>query len=103
MITLHDGSMHPLDQMSSGEQNIFILLISLWKQLSPGSIVMIDEVEGSLHPAYQYKLMFALQKLQDIWDFQLIITSHSVDVLRAIGPGNTLILTDYERIHGRKV
>ena len=56
---------------------------------------MIDEVEGSLHPAYQYKLIYALEKIQEEFDFQLIMSTHSVDILDAVGPGNTLFLTDY--------
>ena len=90
-----EGANHPIEEMSSGEQNLFILLLELRRRITKGSILMIDEVEGSLHPAYQYKLIYALEKIQEEFDFQLIMSTHSVDILDAVGPGNTLFLTDY--------
>ena len=95
VVTTPEGIVHPIDKLSSGEQNLFIILLELRRQLTHGSIILIDEVEGSLHPAYQYKLIYALQKLQEEFDFQLITTTHSTDILDAVGPGNTLFLTDY--------
>lgn len=90
-----DGITHTLDRLSSGEQNILIILLELIRRLTHGSIVIIDEIENHLHPAYQYKLIYALKKLQEEFYFQLIMTTHSIDILNAVGPGNTLFLTDY--------
>lgn len=98
IVVLPNGKTHSVDEMSSGEQNLFIILLELRRRLTHGSIVMIDEVEESLHPAYQYKLIYALQKLQAMYHFQLIMTTHSLDILDAVGPGNTLFLTDYSEL-----
>lgn len=97
VVTTAEGATHPIEEMSSGEQQLFIILLELRRRLTKGSIVLIDEVEESLHPAYQFKLIYALQKLQDEFDLQLIMTTHSEDVFEAIGPENTLILTDYSK------
>ena len=98
VVTTPEGATHSVDGLSSGEQNLFVLLLELRRRLTRGSIVLIDEIEGSLHPAYQYKLIYALQKLQEEFDLQLIITTHSGDMLKAVGSGNTLILTDFEEV-----
>lgn len=97
VVTTPDGATHPVDEMSSGEQQLFMILLELRRRLTKGSIVLIDEVEESLHPAYQYKLIYALEKLQEEFDLQLIMTTHSEDVFEAIGPENTLILMDYSK------
>ncbi len=98
VVELESKVRHDVTKMSHGEQAIFMILLDIYRRITKGSIVMIDEVEESLHPAFQYQLIYALEKLQKEWDFQLIITSHSVDILEAIGPGKTLFLTDYDRI-----
>lgn len=97
VVTTPEGATHPIEEMSSGEQQLFIILLELRRRLTKGSIVLIDEVEESLHPAYQYKLIYALEKLQEEFDLQLIMTTHSADVLEAVGAQNTLILTDYSK------
>jgi predicted ATP-binding protein involved in virulence len=94
---LPDGTEHPIAQMSSGEQNLFIILLELRRRLTKGSIVMIDEVEDSLHSTYQRKLMWALKKLQEEFDLQLIIASHSEDVVEAVGSKSVRILTNFRK------
>jgi predicted ATP-dependent endonuclease of OLD family len=94
---LPDGTEHPIDQMSSGEQNLFIILLELRRRLTKGSIVMIDEVEDSLHSTYQRKLMWALKKLQEEFDLQLIVASHSEDIFEAVGSKSVRILTNFRK------
>ena len=94
LVTVPGGAQHPIDHLSAGEQSLLVFLLELRRRVTPGSIVLIDEVDDSLHPAFQYKLIYALQELQREFDLQLIVTSHSVDVLHAIGPEKTRILTD---------
>lgn len=93
MIELPDGTQHPLEQLSSGEQNLLIILLELRRRLTPGSIVLIDEIENSLHPAFQHRLGTALKKLQREIPFQLIVTTHAPAFLDIFGRENTLILT----------
>lgn len=95
LVQVPGGAEHPIDQLSSGEQNLLALLLEMRRRLTPGSIVLIDEVDESLHPAFQFRLIYALRKLQDEFDLQLILTSHSKDVLQAVGAENARILTDF--------
>jgi predicted ATPase len=95
MVKLKDGVTHPLDELSSGEQNLLIIMLELWRRLLPGSIVLIDEIENSLHPAFQHRLAEALLKLQARIPFQLIVTTHAPAFLDAFGTDSALILTEF--------
>jgi ABC-type Mn2+/Zn2+ transport system ATPase subunit len=93
-VTVRDGQIHNLDQLSSGEQNLLILLLELRRRLLPDSIVLIDEIENSLHPAFQYKIGLALKKMQQEIPFQMIVTSHAPALIEIIGVENTLLLPE---------
>lgn len=84
---------HPLAEMSSGEQNIFILLLELQLRLTPYSIVLIDEIENSLHPAYQQLLAHSLTELQKKTPFQLIVTTHSKEFIKFFGADKVRYIT----------
>lgn len=49
-----------------------------------GGILCIDEIEASLHPNAQIKLMLLLDKLSKELNLQILITSHSLTILREI-------------------
>ncbi len=95
MVKLANGQTHRLDELSSGEQNLLIIMLELWRRLLPGSIVLIDEIENSLHPAFQHRLAEALLKLQAKVPFQLIVTTHAPSFLDTFGPESTLLLTEF--------
>ena len=95
-VTTRDGQTHSLDKLSSGEQNLLILLLELRRRLLPDSIVLIDEIENSLHPAFQYKIGLALKKMQQEIPFQMIVTSHAPALLEIIGAENTLLLPNLQ-------
>ncbi len=84
-----------LEDMSSGEQNILILLLELRRRVLPHSIVLIDEIENSLHPAFQHQIVNGLKRLQEAIPFQLIVTSHSQTILEAFGTQSARILTQF--------
>ncbi len=95
MVRTRDGHEHKLHELSSGEQNLLILLMELRRRLLPHSIVLIDEVENSLHPAYQHKLAQALLKMQQMIPFQLIVTTHSWEIAEIFGTSATRVLTKF--------
>ncbi|MDQ2732585.1 MAG: AAA family ATPase [Armatimonadota bacterium] len=90
-----NGGKHFLEGMSSGEQSILILLLELRRRLVPHSIVLIDEIEISLHPAFQHRIVNGLKRLQEMIPFQLIVTSHSPTILEAFGTQSARILTQF--------
>lgn len=95
LVRTRDGHEHKLHELSSGEQNLLIILMELRRRLLPHSIVLIDEIENSLHPAYQHKLAQALLKMQQMIPFQLIVTTHSWEFAEIFGPSATRVLTKF--------
>lgn len=95
VIKTENGGQHDIEYLSSGEQNLLIIMLELQRRLTPHSIVLIDEIENSLHPKYQYRLGEMLKTLQQQIPFQLIATSHAPAFLDIFGVENTLILTEF--------
>ena len=66
------------DQLSSGEASIVVLIaqIALYiAEREEGNVVLIDEVDTSLHPQWQMKICRVLRNAFP--DVQFILTSHS--------------------------
>lgn len=95
VVTARDGQTHGVAELSSGEQNILIMLLELRRRLLPYSIVLIDEIENSLHAAFQHRLGQALKKMQAVTPFQLIVTTHSSEFARIFGLESVRILTEF--------
>lgn len=95
IVTTKDGHTHGVAELSSGEQNILIMLLELRRRLIPGSIVLIDEIENSLHAAFQHRLGQGLKELQGQIPFQLIVTTHSSLFVDIFGPSSVRILTEF--------
>ncbi len=95
VVTTPNGGNHFLESMSSGEQHLLIMLMELRRRVLPHSIVLIDEIENSLHPAFQKKLAELLKRMQKLIPFQLIVTTHSLAIVEAFGPTATRILTEF--------
>jgi len=95
LVTTRGGGTHFLEQLSSGEQNMLIMLLELRCRLRPYSIVLVDEIENSLHQALQKKLAQALKRMQARTPFQLIVTTHSIPIVETFGPASVRILTEF--------
>ncbi|MFD1197291.1 AAA family ATPase [Brucella gallinifaecis] len=88
----NNGSSVHVSKLSSGERSYIILLADLARRLQlsapekdlssiPG-IVLIDEIELNLHPAWQSEI---IQTIQEVFSScQFIITTHSPQVISAI-------------------
>ena len=95
VVKTKDGHEHRLHELSSGEQNLLIILIELYRRLTTGSIVLIDEIENSLHPAYQHRLAQGLLALQKDFPYQLIVTTHAPAFVDIFGIENLRLLTPF--------
>jgi ABC-type branched-subunit amino acid transport system ATPase component len=74
--TKNEGS-HNLDLLSTGEQSLLIIASQLYFKASDNAIFLIDEVDQSLHPEFQDKVMKLLFKLQKDKGCQILVSSHS--------------------------
>jgi predicted ATP-binding protein involved in virulence len=95
-----------INQLSSGEKNLFVLVSDLARRLclaNPQStnplkegqgIVLIDEIDLHLHPHWQRKILTQLKTIFP--NIQWIVTTHSPFVLSAeeVHPQNAYLLTD---------
>lgn len=77
--------------ISAGEDNLFIILTALVSLQyyfnsinsdgSVESILLVDELDATLHPAYQLRLLELFRKCSDEFKIQFIFTSHSMTLI----------------------
>ncbi len=87
-----EGPKVRLDQLPSGEQQCLLLFGELARRRRPGGIILVDEPETSLHPTLQRLVVHQLRKFAREWDSQLILATHSLEILRAVHESQRVIL-----------
>ena len=93
----HDIS---LDSMSSGEINLFLLLLKINSVIEDNSIVLIDEPELSLHPSWQNEIVPSLQRAFSLYSgCHFIISTHSPHVVASVPENDScvIILNNFPR------
>jgi len=81
-------------QLPSGEQQILTLFGEIIRQIRPGGVLIIDEVEISLHPALQRVVLHHLRQLAARYDLQIILTTHSMEIVAAVAADELVNLDD---------
>ncbi len=76
-VVLSDGSALQMQNLSSGETHLMIMFYRLLFQARPGSLVIIDEPEISLHVSWQQRLGPVLSDVCRLRDLQMLIATHS--------------------------
>ena len=74
-----DGTILKIDDLSSGERQLLLLLVSVFLQDNQPSILLADEPEVSLHISWQQFLIDNLRRLNP--NCQLIIATHSPSII----------------------
>ena len=90
-----------LHELPSGERQVVVIFGELIRSLKPGAIVLIDELEISLHPALQRTVLYHLRRLARLHDLQLIITTNSMDIVANVDPSEIINLDDMVFIEPR--
>ncbi len=98
VVETSEGHTHSLADLSSGEKQIVLLLIEILRRIVPGSIILIDEPEISLHQAWQRGLMAALEKLIEQYDAQIILATHSEEIATSVMPHEVMSLSDLDNL-----
>ncbi len=70
-----------LDSLSSGEQHEIILMFHLLFNVPPGSIVLIDEPEISLHVVWQLGFIPDVKRIAELAGFRFVVATHSPQII----------------------
>jgi predicted ATP-binding protein involved in virulence len=100
-----NGLKFNLSQLSSGEHTIILIVAEIARRLTIANpsltnpllgtgIVLIDEIETHLHPAWQREVIPALTKTFP--NIQFFFTTHSPQVLSNIDRKNVFIIEDFQ-------
>lgn len=76
----HGNKIEP-SKLSSGEQHIISMYITLFMNIENDANVFIDEPEISLHPRWQRGFVKNIERLRSVVDFNLYIATHSVGII----------------------
>jgi predicted ATP-binding protein involved in virulence len=111
-----DGLALFLDQLSAGERRLVLLAGDVARRMailnpdlpdpttSPG-VILVDEIDLHLHPAWARRVMPAARAAFP--NVQLIVTSHSPQVLASVPSASVVLMRDFSflpgphRVHGR--
>ncbi len=75
------GRLIDLSKLSSGEQHQIILYYDLIFNSEPGTLVLIDEPEISIHIEWQRQFLKNLEKISSRINCDFIVTTHSPDIV----------------------
>lgn len=78
---LPDGSTLNAEKLSSGETQLLLVLYRLLFNSAPGSLVILDEPEISLHVSWQQKLSNLLADISRLRDLQIVVATHSPHIV----------------------
>lgn len=84
------GEEFDINNLSSGEKQLFLRTLSI-KMLEPkNSIILIDEPELSLHPKWQQRIVEVYKNIGE--NNQIILATHSPHILGSVSNENIFIL-----------
>lgn len=80
---LLDGAFIKASQLSSGEQQILVLAWEILFRAKPGTLVIVDEPEISLHVLWQDTLIRDLESMGRAADVRFLMATHSPMIVAA--------------------
>lgn len=80
------GSSFGLNSFSSGEQHLVSLYIQLMFSTSPGSFVVIDEPEISLHASWKHQFLEDVKRISVLNNLQVVLITHSTGIVNGKWP-----------------
>lgn len=87
----NDGGFLDLNTMSSGQKMLLIRLLTILNEIRPGALVIIEEPELHLDPAWSRQLISLLLRFFKNVNAHLIIATHSFSLLNAV-PSDCVLL-----------
>lgn len=82
-LTVHgsDDKPIPASGLSSGEQHELVLIYNLLFRVAPGTLVLIDEPEISLHVSWQKQFLEDVLRIAKASNLRFIIATHSPSII----------------------
>lgn len=74
-----DGQSHPYTDLSAGEKQLLLILLTVFLQEGKDAILIMDEPEISLHVDWQIQLLDVIYKLNP--NCQVIVSTHSPSMI----------------------
>ena len=100
-ITTEDGSLLTtegvkvrLEQLSSGEKQMLLILTTVFLQEEKPNVLLMDEPEISLHISWQDRLIELIRKLNP--NCQVILTTHSPNIFASGWEDKLVFIQDLE-------
>ena len=81
VFTSVSGEIIPLNKLSSGEQNQLVLFYDLLFKTQPGSLILLDKPETSLHIIWQQEFLQDIYAIIALADIDVLIATHSPDLI----------------------
>jgi hypothetical protein len=82
------------DQLSAGQWNLFSTMISLTLSVEDDSLILIDEPENGLHPAWQRTFLGTFRNAIDhAKGCHVLVATHSPLILSSLSPTNSDLIT----------
>ena len=81
VFTSSNGRDIPIESLSSGEKNNFILFYELIFESKENSLILVDEPEISLHVSWQRQFIDELNEICRLKHLQSIVATHSPDIV----------------------
>lgn len=79
--TMDNGIIIPMWRLSSGEKQILIMFYDILFKTAPGSLVIIDEPEISLHVSWQQQLGKFFRDLAKLRGLHIVIATHAPAII----------------------
>lgn len=80
-VTMNNGTSLPINKLSSGEVQILLIFYYILFHANPGSVVILDEPEISLHVSWQQVLGDYFRDICRVRNIQIIVATHSPQVI----------------------
>lgn len=88
------GKTFDINHLSSGEKQIFVRALALRMLHANNSIILIDEPEISMHPAWQQRIMKVYEKIGQ--NNQVIAATHSPHVVSSVRKESVKLLKRHD-------
>lgn len=92
LVFVQGKSIIELEKLSSGEQQLLLILLNVFLLEGKTAVVFMDEPEIALHVSWQYKLLDTLTNLNP--EAQFIVTTHSPSIFGNGWGSNVVYMED---------